>query len=595
VTVGSSISATFSKAMTANTLNSATFLLVTTIGGTPVNGVITYSAGSATATFAPIGGLAYNTAYTATITTGAEDLAGSGLAANYPWNFTTGNPLTSPPTVTSTNPVTPNLTATPPVPENMDVPVNQVISATFNEAMNPATIVAANFTLTAQGSLISVPGLVAYSGISNELVFVPSANLLPYTTYNAVITTGVQDLAGQPMAVAYPWSFKTGAAMDITPPELVTTVPANNATGVPVTQAVSATFTEAMNPLTLTTSTFLLYPGSSASGTPVPATITYNPVTFIATLTPTNPLVISSVYTATVTNGATDLAGNPLGSTGPPPNPWKFTTGTTGNVAPVLGPTIWPFGGFSGTAGMTNTGLSTVIHGDSGTSATAATSYTGFHDDTILPVDSYAGSVVGCTYSETTANIGLVTREIYTCTPHPTVGCPLEGTAATCAIATEALAEATTAYTTLQGLPSDGALAAQIGTLTIYPGVWTTSGPVDITTGDLTLDAKGDPNARFVFQIGTILTVGTPGATGISRNIILKGGAKASNIFWVVAGTGVYLEPAGGGTFNGTIIATNFIHVSTAANVNPVTVNGRLISLNASTTLVDTIINVPAP
>jgi len=117
VTVGSSISATFSKAMTANTLNSATFLLVTTIGGTPVNGVITYTAGSATATFAPIGGLAYNTAYTATITTGAEDLAGSGLAANYSWKFTTGNPLTSAPTVTSTNPVT--------SPENMAVPLNQ--------------------------------------------------------------------------------------------------------------------------------------------------------------------------------------------------------------------------------------------------------------------------------------------------------------------------------------------------------------------------------------------------------------------------------------------------------------------------------------
>jgi hypothetical protein len=589
VTVGSSISATFNKAMTANTLNSATFLLVTTNGETAVtvNGVITYAAGSDTATFAPIGGLAYNTAYTATITTGAEDLAGSGLAANYSWKFTTGNPLTSPPTVTSTNPVTPNLTATPPVPENMDVPVNQVISATFNEAMNPATIVAANFTLTALGSPTSVSGLVAYSGISNELVFVPSANLLPNTTYNAVITTGVQDLAGQPMALAYPWSFKTGAAMDITPPELVTTVPASAAINVPVNQVVSATFTEAMNPLTLTTSTFLLYPGSSASGTPVPATITYNPVTFIATLTPTNPLVISSFYTATVTNGATDLAGNPLGSTGPPPNPWTFNTGTTAPQAPVLGPTIAAFGGFAGSAGMTNTGLTTVIYGDSGTTATGYSSYTGFHDNTVL-----IGGVAECTYTETTANVGQVTGTIYSPLVSTSTFCPLEGTAADIAIATQALAEATTAYTTLQGLPSSGGLALEIGSTTIYPGVWTTAGPVNITTGPLTLDAKGDPNAYWVFQIGTILTVGLP-ATPV--DIILKGGAKASNIFWVVAGSGVYLEPSGGGTFEGTIIATNFIHVSTAANVKPVTVNGRLISLNASTTLVDTVINVPTP
>jgi hypothetical protein len=587
VTVGSSISATFSKAMTANTLNSATFLLVTTTGSTPVNGVITYSAGSATATFAPIGGLAYNTAYTATITTGAEDLAGSGLAANYSWKFTTGNPLTSPPTVTSTNPVTPNLTATPPVPENMDVPVNQVVTATFNEAMNPATIVAANFTLTAQGSLISVPGLVAYSGISNELVFVPSANLLPHTTYNAVITTGVQDLAGQQMALAYPWSFQTGPALDITPPELVTTVPASAAINVPVNQVVSATFTEAMNPLTLTTSTFLLYKGSTASGTPVPATIAYDTVNFIATLTPTNPLAINSFYTAKVTDGATDLAGNPLGSTGPPPDPWTFNTGTTAPQAPFLGPTIAAFGGFSGSAGMTNTGLSTVIHGDSGTTATGYSSYTGFHDNTVL-----IGGVAECTYTETTANLGLVTGTIYSPLVSTSTFCPLEGTAADIAIADEALAEATTAYTTLQGLPSSGALALEIGSTTIYPGVWKTAGAVNITIGPLTLDAKGDPNAYWVFQIGTILTVGLP-ATPV--DIILINGAKASNIFWVVAGTGVYLEPSGGGTFEGTIITSNFIHVSTAANVNPVTVNGRLISLNASTTLVDTVINVPTP
>jgi hypothetical protein len=576
VTVGSSISATFSKAMTANTLNSATFLLVTTTGGTSVNGVITYAAGSDTATFAPIGGLAYNTAYTATITTGAEDLAGSGLAANYSWNFTTGNPSTSAPTVTSTNPL--NLAT--------GVPQNQVVTATFSEAMNSATIVAANFTLTDTTNSTIVTGLVAYSASSNELVFVPSANLPASSTFNAVITTGVQDMAGQPMAAAYTWSFQTGAAVNTTPPELLSVVPLSGATGVPINQAVSATFNEAMNPLTLTTSTFLLYTGATASGTPVPATITYDSVTFIATLTPTNPLVISTVYTATVTNGVQNVAGIGLGTAGPiTNNTWTFTTGTTANQAPVLGPTIASFGGFAGSAGMTNTGLTTVIHGDSGTTATGYSSYTGFHDNTVL-----IGGVAECTYTETTANVGLVTGTIYSPLVSTSTFCPLEGTAADIAVATEALAEARTAYTTLQGLPSSGGLALEIGTTTIYPGVWTTSGPVNITTGPLYLDAKGDPNAYWVFQIGTILTVGLP-ATPV--DIILKGGAKASNIFWVVAGTGVYLEPSGGGTFEGTIIATNFIHVSTASYVNPVTVNGRLISLNASTTLVDTVINVP--
>ena len=592
VTVGSSISATFSKAMTANTLNSATFLLVTTIGGTPVNGVITYTAGSATATFAPIGGLAYNTAYTATITTGAEDLAGSGLAANYSWKFTTGNPLTSAPTVTSTNPVT--------SPENMAVPLNQVITATFSEAMNPATIVAANFTLTDTTNSTIVTGLVAYSGISNELVFVPSVNLLPSSTFNAVITTGVQDLAGQPMAAAYNWSFQTGATVITTAPELVTTVPVSAAISVPINQAVSATFTEAMNPLTLTTSTFLLYPGATASGTAVPATITYDPVTFIATLTPTNPLVISSVYTATVTNGATDVAGNPLGNTGPPPNPWTFTTGTTANHAPVLGPTITAFGGFAGTAGMTNTGILSVIHGDSGTTATGYSSYTGFHDNSVL-----IGGVAECTYTEVPgADIGLVTGTIYSPLVSTSTFCPLEGTAADIAVADAALLEATTAYTTLQGLPGGvdftthslvygGGGQGELGSSTLAPGIYqSVPGSFGITIGDLTLDAQGDPNAYWVFQMASTLTVGQ---AAVPRNVILINGAQAKNVFWAVGSDVPHLNQSGGGTFVGTVIANGSagIAVSTAGHTTITTINGRVIGLYASVTMANTVINVP--
>jgi len=591
VAINSALSATFNEAMTPDTLNSATFLLTVT-GGAAVNGVITYAPGSDTATFAPIGGLAYNTAYTATITTGAEDYAGGGLAQNYTWQFTTGAPSTSPPTVISTIPVT--------SPENMDVPLNQVISAMFSEAMLPATIVAANFTLTAQGSSTSVSGMVAYSGISNELVFVPSANLLPSTTYNAIITTGVQDLAGQPMAAAYPWSFQTGAAVNTTPPELVTTVPASAAINVPVNQAVSATFTEAMNPLTLTTSTFLLYPGATASGTPVPATITYDPVTFIATLTPTNPLVISSVYTATVTNGATDLAGNPLGSTGPPPNPWTFTTGTIANQAPVLGPTIAAFGGFAGSAGMTNTGILTVIHGDSGTTATGYSSYTGFHDNSVL-----IGGVAECTYTEVPgADIGLVTGTIYSPLVSTSTFCPLEGTAADIAVADAALLEATTAYNTLQGLPGGldftthslvygGGGPGELGSSTLAPGIYKSApGSYGITIGDLTLDAQGDPNAYWVFQMASTLTVGQ---AAVPRNVILVNGAQAKNVFWAVGSDVPHLNQSGGGTFVGTVIANGAagIAVSTAGNTTITTINGRLISLNASTTLVDTVINTP--
>jgi len=86
-------------------------------------------------------------------------------------------------------------------------------------------------------------------------------------------------------------------------------------------------------------------------------TVSYDAIDFIATFTPTAPLTASTSYNAMVTSGATDLAGNPLGTTGAP-NPWMFTTGTAAVLPPiVLGPAIALFGGFGGGAGMTNQGI----------------------------------------------------------------------------------------------------------------------------------------------------------------------------------------------------------------------------------------------
>ena len=583
VPINQALSATFSAAMTPATIDTTTFTLAETTSGTAVTGTVTYVPAGSVATFTPTASLAPTTEYTATITTGAKNLAGTGLASNYVWPFTTAAlPIVVPPTVVSTIPLD---LAT-------DVPLNQVVSATFSKAMNPATISSATFTLTAPGTPpVAVPGLVAYAAVGNTLTFTPTANLAPSTLFTATITTGAQDLTGTPLASNYVWTFTTGTAVSTTPPEIVSTVPKNLATGVPLSQAVSATFTEAMNPLTITSSTFLLYEGTSASGTPIPATITYDAVDFIATLTPTAPLTASTSYTATVTIGATDLAGNPLGTTGAP-NPWTFTTGTAVVPPPVvLGPTISLFGGFGGGAGMTNQGIHTVVNGDIGTTG-ASTTMTGFHDTSLAKV----GAVWPCTYTESPLNVGQVNGTIDTAPPPPTVECATEGTAATMAIATEAAKEARTAYTALQGLPTDGVLAAEIGDTTIYPGVYTNASSVGITLGPLTLDAQGDPNASWVFQIGSSLTVGTPTA---SESVILIGGAQAKNVFWAVGGLpGAIINYGGGGTMVGTIISQPGITVSSPGQSTSSTVsiiNGRVIALTASTTLVNTVINVPAP
>jgi hypothetical protein len=487
----------------------------------------------------------------------------------------------------------PSVVSTTPAQGSANVAVNATINATFSEAMSAASISTTTFKVAAPGG-VAVAGTVALNSAGTIATFTPTAVLLNGDTYTATITTGAAAPGGAELIGPYVWTFLVGAPRNMTPPELVSTVPASGATGVCLNPAVSATFSEAMNSLNLNSATFLLYPGTSASGIPILGGYSYDATDFIDTFTPTNPLTATSFYTATVTSGATDLNGNPLGTTGPP-NPWTFKTGSsTCQPLFVLGPTIKQFGGFGGSAGMTNVGISTVINnGNIGTTG-ASTTITGFHD-TSLPI---VGVVWPCTYIETGSNIGQVNGVIDTNTPPPTVTCPNEGTAATFAIATEALAEANTAYLALQSstasvmpgsAPQGTTLApTELGGETLYPGVYYSATTVDITSGNLTLDAQGDPTATWVFQVGSALTVGE---AGFPRSIILAHGAKASNITWV-CGSAATINGTGGGTFEGTVIAGAAITVGTNSASPITTINGRLIGLVAGTTLANTIINV---
>jgi hypothetical protein len=128
----------------------------------------------------------------------------------------------------------------------------------------------------------------------------------------------------------------------------------------------------------------------------------------------------------------------------------------------------------------------------------------------------------------------------------------------------------------------------------LLPGVYVApGGSFMIQGGDLTLDAQGDASAVWVFQTATTLTVGGPGAA-FPQSVILAGGAQAKNVYWQV-GSFATINAGGGGTMIGTIISQAGASFSTAGNAAIVTLNGRVLSLGASVTLVNTIINVPAP
>ncbi len=578
VPINQKIVATFSEAMNTTTVNApGTFTVaIAGAGGVGLPGTVTYVAATNTATFAPTANLLPSTQYTATVSTSAQSAAGNALASNTAWSFTTGKTTdTTPPTVVVTNPAS---AAT-------GVATNQKITATFSKVMDPATITAAGtFTLAVAGvGGAIVPGAVSYTG--STATFTPTANLAANTQFTATIANSAKDLNGNALvagAVPNPWNFTTGATADTTPPTITLTSPANADVNVLLNKVVNATFSEAMDPVTITASGTFTLVVAGTGGAAVAGNVTYDSVSHIATFTPTANLTASTQYRATVTNAAKDLAGNAL-ATGAATNPWTFTTGASvGPAGPNLGAAT-TFGDFGGNAGTTNQGVNTVINGDIGTTS-ASTLVTGFHD---------AGP--GCTYTETGSNVGTVNGKIYTAPPPPTVGCPSEGTATTFGIATQAATDALAAFNNLSPASRPGGSdpgAGQLGGLVLPPGTYKAAGGSFLITGsDLTLDGQGDTNAIWVFQTASTLTVGAP---GFPRSIFLINGAQAKNVFWQV-GSAATINAAGGGTMVGTIIASAGVTFSTAGNAAITTLNGRALGLNASVTMVNTVVNVPAP
>ena len=139
------------------------------------------------------------------------------------------------------------------------------------------------------------------------------------------------------------------------------------------------------------------------------------------------------------------------------------------------------------------------------------------------------------------------------------------------AVAIEAKNSLTTAYNDAASRPTEGSAGTDLTGQTFTPGVYTASSSLLLSSGAVTLDAQGDPNAVFIFQIGTTLT------TGSNTSVSLINGAQACNVFWQV-GSSVTL---GTGTrFVGTVMAAATITANTAA-----TIHGRLLAQTGAVNL----------
>src|SRR5665213_2650849 len=229
----------------------------------------------------------------------------------------------TPPLVVSTNPAS----------GATGVPINQVVSATFSEPMNPASITGSTFTLTAAGG-VTVAGTVAYTATGSVATFTPNAVLAFSTVYTATITTGVANTLGIEPSSSFVWSFTTAARPTVistvpaygalytatittgatdtngyalaanyvwtfttaTRPTVIVTIPVNGATGVPVNQILSATFSKALNCATVTATSFVV---TGAGGTAVAGTVSCAGA--VATFTSAAVLATNTLFNATLT------------------------------------------------------------------------------------------------------------------------------------------------------------------------------------------------------------------------------------------------------------------------------------------------------
>lgn len=526
VPTNSKVAVAFSEAMDPTTITAANFT-VTGPGVTPIAGTIAYAAASNTATFTPTpiptATLPAGTLITVTVTTGVKDLAGNAMVANFSCGFTTAlAPDTTAPTVISTSP---SCGAT-------GVAINTQVAAIFSEAMDPLTITGSTFTLTGPGTT-AVPGTVAYAGTGNVATFTPTSLLAASTVFTITVTTGAHDLAGNALASNFTCTFTTGPGTDTTPPTVTLTSPVCGATDVALNKTVNATFSEAMDPLTITTGNFLLAgPGTTA----VPGTVAYDALNQIATFTPSNILASNTLFTFTITTGVRDLAGNPMAAN----FVCSFTTSATLGPAPV---DLGSAAGFVvlGGSTVTNIGL-TQVNGDLGLSPGSAV--TGFPP-------------------------GVVNGTQHITDP----------------IAAQAKLDLTTAFNDAAGRTLNVVIVStgELGGLTLAPGLYRSGiSSFAITSVDLTLDAQGDSNAVFIFQMpSSTLTVGN------GRKVTLAGGAKSANIFWQVGSSATLGTTS---VTEGTILADQAITLQTGA-----VLNGRALAQIGAVTLDSNIVTKPAP
>jgi len=355
VAVSVTPSATFDQAVTPASI---TFTLKDATG-TAVTGTTGYNSTSNTMTFTPTGTLAYNTAFTATVS-GATNTTGQTLAAPKTWTFTTAAPGACPCTVFSPNAIPATITDTDTGAVELGMKFRSDVAGTatgirfYKGSQNTGThtghlwtstgTLLASVTFTGetasgwQQATLSTPITINANTTYVVSYYAPNGRYSATSNYFTTSTdngplhglaTGTDGSNGiyKYGTTTFPTSSynNTNYWVDITfmsgntAPTVGSTAPAAGATGVAVSVTPSATFDQAVTPASIT---FTL---KDATGTAVTGTTGYNSTSNTMTFTPTGTLAYNTAFTATV-SGATNTTGQTLAA----PKTWTFTTAAPG-------------------------------------------------------------------------------------------------------------------------------------------------------------------------------------------------------------------------------------------------------------------------
>ena len=354
VSVAAPTTATFSKPVQPATIS----FTVKDPSGNPIGGTVSYNSAMNTATFTPPSDLAFSTTYTATVS-GAKDLAGNAMTAPATWSFKTAA-LNCPCSLWTSSTV-PTVTAANDAngvevgvkfrsglagfitgirfykgAGNSGTHVGNLWSATgallasaafTNEAASGwqqvnfegGVPIAAGTTYVASyyapaGHYAVDTGYFASSGFDNPPLHAPSNGVTPNGVFSYSSSTTFPTGSSASSNYWVDVVFSPSGTADTAPPKVTSVIPAAGSTGISVTTAVSATFSEAIQPGSLSLQL------RNPSGNLVAGTVSYDPSSYTATLRPASPLEGSATYVAAVTG--TDLAGNPMAT----PFSWSFTT-----------------------------------------------------------------------------------------------------------------------------------------------------------------------------------------------------------------------------------------------------------------------------